>query len=138
MGVLLYPGSGSWSSVSDSTKKKNIQLQNSENMLLLSRNVPVYYWSYKTQNGVVHVGPMAQDLYRVYGFGENETSIVCADMDGIILICIQGVQQRIDSFETKYQSTQLQERTTELEQKQAGQEERLRMLEEKLNTEKKQ
>jgi hypothetical protein len=138
MGVLLYPGSGSWSSVSDSTKKKNIQLQNSENMLLLSRNVPVYYWSYKTQNGVVHVGPMAQDLYRVYGFGENETSIVCADMDGIILICIQGVQQRIDSFETKYQSTQLQERTTELEQKQASQEERLRMLEEKLNTEKKQ
>lgn len=138
MGVLLYPGSGSWSSVSDSTKKKNIQSQDPESMLLLSRNVPVYYWSYKTQDGVVHVGPMAQDFYRVYGFGENETTIVCADMDGIILICIQGIQQRIDSFELKYQSAQLQERTETLEQNQADQEERLRLLEVKFNSEKKQ
>ncbi|MBX7093201.1 MAG: tail fiber domain-containing protein [Flavobacteriales bacterium] len=136
MGVVLFPGSGSWSSISDSTKKRNIQLVNPESVLVLVRSVPVYFWSYKSQKGVNHIGPYAQDFYKVFGLGENESSIVCSDMDGVILVCAKGINNRINSYLIKVETADLKNRTTQLETDQSLQEKRIKILEEKLNTKK--
>jgi len=52
--------------------------------------IPMYSWQYKDQAADIrHVGPMAQDLYAAFGFGEDERHISSIDADGLALSAIQ-------------------------------------------------
>ena len=60
--------------------------------------MPVSTWRFKTEDqGVRHAGPMAQDFYAAFGLGEDERTINAADISGVALAAIQGLQQELTS-----------------------------------------
>jgi len=129
MGVVLAPGSGSWASVSDSTLKTNIQELDYEKMLDKLSSTPIYTWYYRSQPDVLHIGPMAQDFYEIFQLGDDEKMITSSDIDGVIMICIQGVYYRIEHFEKTFIEADLDNGIQNLEQKQNDQSDRLDALE---------
>ncbi len=93
-GVRLSSGSSSWTTVSDSTLKRNIREVDCQNVLQKVAELPVSQWSYRTQDeSVEHVGPMAQDFHRLFGLGEDDKHINTLDPDGIALAAIKGLYE---------------------------------------------
>ena len=76
---------------SDRNAKKNINPVNPNNILSLVSELPISTWTYKHDDNVIHLGPMAQDFRSVFGLGVNETSISTIDTSGVALAAIQGL-----------------------------------------------
>jgi len=55
--------------------------------------LPVSLWSYKTENAVRHVGPMAEDFHQAFGLGEDDKHIAPGDQAGVALLAVQGLSQ---------------------------------------------
>jgi hypothetical protein len=73
MGVMLAPGSGSWSVVSDRSKKENFEKVEDEEILAKINRLSIKTWNYKSQNDSIrHIGPMAQDFNKLFVFGNNQ------------------------------------------------------------------
>lgn len=99
MGVMLAAGSGSWSSVSDRNKKMNFQYSDPESILEKIADLKIYSWNYRSQsNRIRHIGPMAQELFSSFGFGESNKNVNGVDIDGVILNGIKGLDLRLNRF----------------------------------------
>ena len=111
-GVLMNAGDGSWSSVSDSTKKRNRRNVDTHKILEEVEALPIQQWSYKAQvPSIEHIGPMAQDFYALFRVGDSDTTISTLDPDGIALAAIQELAKenaelkaRLARLETQLQS----------------------------------
>ena len=69
---------------------------NSQAILERVSRLPLSTWNAKgTDPNVVHLGPMAQDFYAVFGLGDDEKSIHTIDLDGVALAAIQGLHQLV-------------------------------------------
>ena len=90
-GVTLAPGGGSWASISDRTLKTGISPLDGERILAKVATLPLSEWSYISERGVRHVGPMAQDFFAAFGVGEDDRHITAIDADGVALSAIQGL-----------------------------------------------
>jgi hypothetical protein len=55
--------------------------------------LPVSLWSYKTENAVRHVGPMAEDFHQAFGLGADDKHIAPGDQAGVALLAVQGLNQ---------------------------------------------
>lgn len=94
-GVILPAGGSAWSSLSDSTLKRNMGPVNGAEILSRLAELPVNRWSYKSQDaGIEHVGPMAQDFFRLFGLGEDNRHISTLDPDGIALAAAKELYSR--------------------------------------------
>ena len=100
-GVTLPSGGGSWSSVSDSTKKENFLRADPEIVLSAFRNFRLGSWNYKAQDKQLfrHYGAMAQEWNSAFGhdgIGKigDDTTLASADVDGIAYIAIKGLEKR--------------------------------------------
>jgi len=94
-GVAVPPGGGAWSSISDREVKRNIHPVDGEELLEKLAQLEVSRWSYKTQDErIEHIGPMAQDFYRLFEVGDNNTTISTIDPDGIALAAIKELYQQ--------------------------------------------
>ncbi len=106
MGVMLASGSGSWSIVSDSSKKENFESINFENILNGINKLHIKSWNYKSQSDKIrHIGPMAQEFNKQFKFGNNPKMIETADMDGVILAGIKAINNRVLKLFCVYNST---------------------------------
>jgi hypothetical protein len=127
-GVTLAAGGGSWATVSDRNVKENIRRVDGEQILRKLSKLDISRWNYETQDpSIVHIGPMAQDFYRLFGVGDNNTTITNVDPDGIALASIKALLARNESLknetnalqkqicEQKNQLDQLRQRVTELD-----------------------
>jgi len=101
VGALLDAGANSWTTISDSTKKENFVYADGEQFLSRLSKLHLGSWNYKTQDSKQyrHYGPMAQEIFRYFGKDElgtigNDTTLSTADMDGIIMICLQALEKR--------------------------------------------
>jgi hypothetical protein len=92
-GVMLSAGSGTWASLSDRTAKTDIAPLNDAAILSKVATLPVSTWRYKTEAGVRHVGPMAQDFYAAFGVGEDDRHITSIDEDGVALAAIKALHR---------------------------------------------
>lgn len=104
VGVQVNAGGSSWVSISDSTKKERFLPSDPEAMLAKLRNIRLGTWNYKVQREPEfrHYGPMAQEIFAAYGkdaYGTigNDTTLAQADMDGIILALVKGLEARTAS-----------------------------------------
>jgi hypothetical protein len=121
-GVVLLPGGGSWASISDSTKKTNCENADGEYFLRSISQLRLGSWNYKGQDekNFRHYGPMAQEIFHYFGkdkYGTigNETTLASADMDGIMMICLQALEKRTAELKTEKENTvQLQASFDEL------------------------
>lgn len=118
-GVELTGGSGSWSSLSDSTKKENFRTVDGEAVLEKIAQMPVQSWSYKTQpDSVRHMGPTAQDFHAAFGLGSSDKAIGTVDIDGVNMRAIQALEARTQTLRQENES--LRETVTALEQRVAA------------------
>jgi Chaperone of endosialidase/Head domain of trimeric autotransporter adhesin len=107
-GVTLAAGGGSWSSVSDKRKKEHFKKENASEILKKVAALDVTSWNYKSQiSSIRHIGPMAQDFYAAFGFGESDTTLTTVDVDGINLISIQALAQKADELKKKSEELEL-------------------------------
>lgn len=69
---------------------------NPEQVLAGVESLPMTTWSYKTEPGVRHVGPMAQDFHAAFNVGEDDRHIAEVDESGVALAAIQGLNQKLE------------------------------------------
>jgi hypothetical protein len=91
VGAKLAPGSGTWASASDRNPKTDVTSVDNAAVLDKVASLPIARWSYKTERGVRHVGPMAQDFYAAFGVGEDDKHITSIDEDGVALAAIKAL-----------------------------------------------
>jgi hypothetical protein len=94
-GVMLAPNAGAWSVLSDRNSKENIQLADISLALDLLSSLTIYTWNLITQDpSIIHIGPMAQDVYNVFLHNEDPRFINDADAAGILIACVQRLYER--------------------------------------------
>jgi hypothetical protein len=100
-GVKVYAGGSAWLAVSDSAKKRNIRLVDTKEVLDRVAQLPIKQWSYKSQDpSIEHIGPMAQDFWKLFHLGEDSLGISTIDPDGIALAAIQELQKQNEELRT--------------------------------------
>ncbi len=100
-GVRVFPGGGSWTSVSDRNAKANFAPVDGVAILNTLAGIPIETWNYSAQDASIrHIGPMAQDFYAAFGVGETETGISTVDADGVALAAIQGLYTVVQEKES--------------------------------------
>jgi trimeric autotransporter adhesin len=92
-GASLTSG-GVWTNASDSTKKEDKSALKGSEILSKIMQLPISQWKYKGTNEY-HIGPMAQDFYKLFNVGSNNLNISSIDPAGIALKGIQELQQEI-------------------------------------------
>jgi hypothetical protein len=101
VGVYLGAGATSWGTISDSTKKTGFKKADHDYFLSSLSKLKLGSWNYKSQDvkNFRHYGPMAQEIYRYFGHDGRgtigcDTLLASADMDGIMMICLQALEKR--------------------------------------------
>ncbi len=101
-GVTLAAGGGSWASVSDKHKKEHFKTEDANAVLNKLAKLEITSWNYKSQSPAIrHIGPMAQDFYQAFQFGESDTTITTIDVDGISLLAIQALAKKTEELKQK-------------------------------------
>jgi hypothetical protein len=101
VGAQLAAGSGTWASLSDRNAKTGIVPLDDDAVLAKVDALPISRWSYKTEHGVRHVGPMAQDFYAAFGVGEDDKHITSIDEDGVALAAIKALHAENAQLRTR-------------------------------------
>ena len=127
-GVVLTPGGGSWSSLSDRDAKTNFSLANGQEMLEKLASLPVETWSYKAQDPKIrHIGPTAQEFKAAFQVGEDDRHISTVDADGVALAAIQGLYKMLKEKEAEI--AKLKKTVRSLQREQLAYEMRLESVE---------
>ncbi len=101
-GTKLHSGSSAWSSASDSCKKRNARAVDTQDVLNRVSQLPIKQWSYKAQDpSIEHIGPMAQDFWKLFHVGDDSLSISTIDPSGIALAAIQELAKQITELRTE-------------------------------------
>jgi trimeric autotransporter adhesin len=104
-GVILQPGAGSWTTLSDRNAKENVKLVSGREVLERLDTIPIATWNYKAQDkSIRHIGPMAQDFAAAFKVGEDDHGISTVDADGVALAAIQGLHQEITQKDARIQT----------------------------------
>jgi hypothetical protein len=109
VGVQVAAGGSSWAVISDRNRKQDFLGVDGEDVLMRLRQVSVSTWRYRDEvdRSTFHIGPMAQDWHRAFGFTTDDHTINMSDFDGVNLAAIKALEER---------TAQLQARSAEVEQ----------------------
>jgi len=85
---------GTVNGVSDKNMKEEFQVVDPREVLATVAELPITTWKYKNdEEGIRHMGPMAQDFYAAFGLGMDNRHIAFADLDGVNLAAIKGLHE---------------------------------------------
>ncbi|MFO7775475.1 MAG: tail fiber domain-containing protein [Candidatus Hydrogenedentota bacterium] len=88
---------GNWVNSSDRNEKTALESVDSREVLTKVADLPITTWRYHNQaEDQRHMGPMAQDFHRLFGLGNDETSISTVDTAGVSLAAIQGLHEVVE------------------------------------------
>lgn len=95
---------------SDKNRKTAIVPINHGDILSKVRNLPLSYWTYKTdtERGIRHIGPMAQDFYAAFGTGQGPKGISTLDTCGVALAAIQALAKENDALKQRLSELEAQ------------------------------
>jgi hypothetical protein len=91
-GAYLTNG-GVWTNASDRNLKEHFTPVDGRALLDTLAHLPVTRWNYKTERGVQHIGPTAQDFQAAFGLGGDAKTITTLDPSGIALRAIQELDR---------------------------------------------
>jgi hypothetical protein len=111
-GAYLSNG-GVWTDVSDEHAKTAFAPVRPQRVLGKVAGMPVNAWSYKSEPGVRHLGPVAQDFHRAFGLGEDARHIAPLDTSGVALAAIKALNTTVEK--QSRQIARLQARLAEVE-----------------------
>jgi len=109
--VSWTPGSASWSFSSDRNLKEGIATVDGKAVLERLSRLSVAEWNYKGY-AQRHIGPMAQDFHALFPLNESETTLNSADLDGVALAAIKGLNEVVKEKDAEIKA--LQQSLTEL------------------------
>ncbi|MEN8180840.1 MAG: tail fiber domain-containing protein [Pseudomonadota bacterium] len=78
---------------SDRNNKEGIEPVDNASVLEAVAELPISIWEYKEQDGVKHLGPMAQDFHAAFGLGNDPKGISSIDTGGVALAAIKGLNE---------------------------------------------
>jgi len=95
-GVQVAAGGSSWAVISDRNRKEGFLAVDGEDILSRIRLLPVTTWRYRDEvdRSTLHIGPMAQDWHRAFGFTSDDHTINMSDFDGVNLAAIKALEAR--------------------------------------------
>lgn len=93
-GCDLPANSGVWSCTSSKLVKTDFADLAGEALLSKLRAVPVQTWRYRSEHGVRHMGPYAEDFRAAFGFGTDDRSIGLLDVAGVSLGGVKALDAR--------------------------------------------
>ena len=119
-GMQMSAGGSSWVVISDRNRKQDFLAVDGEDLLLRLRGVPVSTWRYRDEadRSTLHIGPMAQDWHRAFGFTTDDRTINMSDFDGVNLAAIQALTRRTEALQAE--NAELRARLERLEALVAG------------------
>ncbi len=85
---------------SDRNQKEAVVPLDKEATLKKLCDLPVTEWQFKDKPGR-HVGPMAQDFAKAFGYGKDDKTISVSDMQGVTLLAVQALQELVDQQEQR-------------------------------------
>ena len=88
--------SGTITGSSDRNVKRDFTPVNSSEVLEKVAALPISTWSFIDDQGVRHLGPMAQDFHSAFNVGMDDKHISMVDADGVALAAIQGLNQKLN------------------------------------------
>ena len=97
-GIPIEPGKefcGTICPESDRNLKEGLAQVDGAVVLQKLIDLPIHYWSYRTQPGVRHLGPMAQDFKANFELGDSDRGIYKVDADGVAFAAIQALHQQM-------------------------------------------
>ncbi len=95
-GVSVF---GTFNNTSDRNAKQDFAPVSSAQILDEVTRLPISEWSYKTDAGTRHIGPMGQDFYSIFNIGTDEKHIAPIDEGGVALAAIQGLNRKMETEE---------------------------------------
>nr|WP_237550880.1 tail fiber domain-containing protein [Streptomyces sp. SID5614] len=78
--------------------------QNGFDILAAVASLPVSTWSYRGEEGVRHLGPMAQDWYAAFGLGADDRSIHVLDANGVAIVAMQALHRMVRNLQQEVES----------------------------------
>jgi trimeric autotransporter adhesin len=114
-GMQMSAGGSSWVVISDRNRKESFLAVDGEDMLARIRTLPVTTWRYRDEadRSTLHIGPMAQDWHRAFGFTHDHTTINMSDFDGVNLAAIKALEARTTALQAE--NAELREHNQRLE-----------------------
>jgi trimeric autotransporter adhesin len=95
-----YCDGNTWFNASDKNLKENFaRIKTEESVLTKVMELPIQYWNYKGTAEARHIGPTAQDFYKVFQLGGNERAIASVDEAGVALAAIQELAKKTEKLE---------------------------------------
>jgi trimeric autotransporter adhesin len=96
VGVSLNAGGSTWNAISDRNRKELFLPVDGESVLARIRGMPVTTWRYidEEDRSIRHMGPMAQDWDRAFGFSGDSTTINTGDFDGVNFAAVKALEER--------------------------------------------
>ena len=128
-GAYLTTG-GVWTNASDRNKKENFSPLDNADILDRIGQLPITRWNYKGLHEQ-HIGPVAQDFYRIFQVGADDKTISTIDPSGIALAGIQELHRKWQQAEQR--ANELQSRLEKQEAAMSLQQGQMQELAEKLN-----
>jgi hypothetical protein len=109
---------GVWQSVSDRNLKENFTEVDREELLDEIASLPITRWNFKRDDdGVTHIGPVAQDVYAILGLGNDERVVAATDLAGVALAAIQELHRKTQALERQSEEIEaLQKQIDELKE----------------------
>src|SRR3546814_20689253 len=87
--------SGVWTNTFDRNKKENFTEIDGSNLLEKLLQLEITRWNYKSQpSSVTHIGPVAQDFYRLFKTGTSNKHISSLEPSGIALRALQNLLKK--------------------------------------------
>ncbi|TYR55767.1 tetratricopeptide repeat protein [Streptomyces parvus] len=78
--------------------------QDGFDILAAVASLPVSTWSYRGEEGVRHLGPMAQDWYAAFGLGADDRSIHVLDANGVAIVAMQALHRMVRDLQQEVES----------------------------------
>ena len=98
-GAYLTTG-GTWTNASNRNLKENFTILNSKDILDRICALPITKWNYKGENTAnTHIGPMAQDFYKLFHTGNDSLAISTIDPAGVALIGVQELKKENEKLQ---------------------------------------
>jgi len=107
---------GALSESSDAALKENFAPVDGDRVLACMERLLIRTWNYRADDDTVrHMGPTAQDFYRLYGLGADDKHIAPLDANGVTLAELQQLARLAEAQEAQLQ--QLRQRNLALRQR---------------------
>ena len=86
-----------FNTTSASAAKTAVESVDAEKVLEAVESLSLNTWEFNDDEGVRHMGPMAEEFFDEFGLGSTAEAIATVDADGVALAAIQGLARRLET-----------------------------------------